>query len=101
VAAVCHFALAHPQMDYKRLTWQMVDEDVIYLRPYQVYAVLSQQDLLNRRRVPPAEALKRPLEPDHPDETWHVDLMYLYIGPRWYSLVDILDGYTATWCTGA
>ena len=25
------------------------------------------------------ETLNRPPEPDHPDEVWHVDLMYLYI----------------------
>ena len=40
------------------------------------------------------EALKRPAEPDHPDQVWHVDLMYVYIVPRWYYLVDILDGYS-------
>ena len=31
---------------------------------------------------------------DHPDLVWHVDIMYLYIRPRWYYLVDILDGYS-------
>jgi len=36
VTAVRDFALVHTQMGYKRLTWQMVDEDVAYLRPYQV-----------------------------------------------------------------
>jgi len=25
---------------------------------------------------------------------WHIDLMYLYIPPRWYYLVDILDGHS-------
>jgi putative transposase len=34
------------------------------------------------------------VEPDHPDQVWQVDLMYLYICPRWYYLVDILDGYS-------
>ena len=38
--------------------------------------------------------MKRPAEPDHPDQVWHIDLMYLYIRPRWYYLVDILDGYS-------
>jgi len=94
VAAVCEFARAHPQMGYKRLTWQMVDQDVVYLRPYQVYRILQEHDLLCRRRVPPPAPLKRPREPDHPDEVWHIDLMYLYIPPRWYYLVDILDGYS-------
>jgi len=49
--AVCCFALTHPQTGYKRLTWQMVDEDVAYLRPYQVYDILSDQELLCRQAV--------------------------------------------------
>jgi len=94
VETVCRFALAHPQMGYKRLTWQMVDEDVAYLRPYQAYRILSVHDLLCRRLMPAEEALRRPPEADHPDQVWHIDLMYLYIRPRWYYLVDILDSYS-------
>lgn len=33
VVAVCNGALAYPKMGYKRLAWQMVDEDRVYLRP--------------------------------------------------------------------
>ena len=92
--AVCAFSLTHPAMGYKRLTWVMVDQDVVYLRPYQVYRILDAQELLCRRPTLPPETLRRPPEPDHPDQVWHVDLMYLYIRPRWYYLVDILDGYS-------
>jgi len=67
---------------------------VAYLRPYQVYELLRERDLLCRRRVAAPEPLKRPPPPDHADEVWHIDLMYLYIEPRWYYLVDILDGYS-------
>jgi transposase-like protein len=41
VEAVCTCALAHPAMGYKRLTWLMVDQEVAYLRPYQVYRLLG------------------------------------------------------------
>jgi putative transposase len=94
VVAVREFALSHPKMGYKRLAWQMVDQDVAYLRPWQVYKILRESGLLSRRAVPQAEPLKRPLPPNHADEVWHIDLMYLYIKPRWYYLVDILDGYS-------
>lgn len=94
VTSVRDYALGHPQIGYKRLTWQMVDEGVAYLRPYQVYRILTVHDLLCRRSSPPLEALRRPPEPDHPDQVWYIDLMYLYIPPRWYYLVDILDGYS-------
>lgn len=92
--AVRNFALTHPQTGYKRLTWQMVDRDVACLRPYQVYNLLREGDLLCRRKAPDPGPLKRPPPPDHADEVWHLDLMYLFIKPRWYYLVDILDGYS-------
>jgi len=94
VAAVCGFARLHREMGYKRLTWQMVDKDVAYLHPHQVYYILTANKLLARQPQPGAGSLHRPPAPDHPDQVWHIDIMYLYIRPRWYYLVDILDGYS-------
>jgi len=94
VSAVRRFASMHPRMGYKRLAWQMVDQDVAYLRPYQVYGILQAYDLLCPRKASASEPLQRPPEPDHPDQVWHIDLMYVRIGCRWYYLVDILDGYS-------
>lgn len=88
IAAVCGFALEHPRMGYKRLSWEMVDAEVAFLRPYQVYNVLKAHNLLRNQPGSPPEALKRPPEPDHSDQVWHIDLMYLFIPPRWYYLVD-------------
>ena len=68
VAAVRRFSLVHPQTGYKRLTWQMVDENVACLRPYHVYRVLKEHDLLCRQGATRPEPLKRPPEPDHPDQ---------------------------------
>lgn len=102
--AVRSYALEYPQIGYKRLTWQMVDDDVAYLNvgpptageqePYRVYEILKERGLLRWGKNGAPETLNRPPEPDHPDEVWHVDLMYLYISPRWYYLVDIIDGYS-------
>ena len=91
---MCEFALAHPRMGYKRLAWLMVDEDVAYLRPYQVYQILAEHNLLRRRQRPEREELRKPPGPGHPNEIWHVDIMYVRIKGRWYYLVDILDGYS-------
>lgn len=92
-AAVREHALLHPRLGYKRLAWQMLDLDVAALRPYQVYIILGQLDLIVRRQKP-ADTLKRPLPPTRPDEVWHIDLMYVCLSGRWYYLVDIVDGYS-------
>lgn len=92
--AVCRFAWAHPRTGYKKLTWQMVDENVAFLGPNQVYAVLDRNDLLARRGRGLPEVLHRPPEAQHADERWHVDIMYLRLDVRWCYLVDILDAYS-------
>jgi transposase InsO family protein len=94
IESVCGYALEYPQIGYKRLTWQMIDDDVAYLRAYQVYEILKERGLLRCGMNGVPETLNRPPEPDHADAVWHVDLMYLYIHPRWYYLVDIIDGYS-------
>jgi hypothetical protein len=55
----------------------MIDQDVACLRPYQVYRILDEQDLLARRSKALPAALTRPAAPDHPDQVWHIDLVYL------------------------
>ena len=93
-AVVQSQALLHPRLGYKRLAWQMLDADVVALRPYQVYTVLGQLNLIVRRPKEPDQALKRPEPPKRPDEVWHIDLMYVSISGRWYYLVDVVDGYS-------
>jgi putative transposase len=92
-AAVCAYAQAHPLLGYKRLTWAMVDEDVAWLRPWQVYQVLATAGLLGRRQPAP-EGLRRPAAADHPDQRWHTDLMSLFFAGRWFWLIDVLDAYS-------
>ena len=93
-AAVQEQALLHPRLGYKRLAWQMLDQDLVALRPYQVYTILGQLDLIVRRPKEPHQALIRPDPPTQPDEVWHIDLMYVCLSSRWYYLVDIVDGYS-------
>ena len=71
-----------------------LDDNAACLHAHQVYAILKDQDLLTRRGPQPDRTLGRPPEPDHADQTWHIDRMYLFIRPRWYYLVDSLDAYS-------
>jgi hypothetical protein len=47
-AAVLAYALTHPKDGYRRLAWQMIDDDVAYLSPSTVYRLLQDADLLAR-----------------------------------------------------
>lgn len=46
--AIREFALLHPKVGYRKLTWMMVDQCVAYASESAVYRVLDQADLLAR-----------------------------------------------------
>ncbi|RLC63226.1 MAG: IS3 family transposase [Chloroflexi bacterium] len=91
IEAAVAYAEAHPREGYRRLTWMMVDEDVVYLTPSTVYRILDRYDLLYRWKRPEPGQGRRVPEASYPDEVWHVDLMYLWVKGRWCFLVSILD----------
>lgn len=93
VGQVVRYAEAHPLLGYKRLTWALVDENVAFLRPWMVYGILAEYQLLGRRAQAIRE-LERPAEPVSPDQRWHTDLMNLRIHGRWFYLIDFLDSYS-------
>ena len=94
VEAVKCYALRFPQLGARRLTWRMVDDAAVGLKPHQVLEILRSLDLLGRRKGTEPKPLRRPPPPERPNEVWHIDLMYVQVGPRWFYLVDILDGYS-------
>jgi putative transposase len=94
VEAVQRYALEFPRLGARRLTWRMVDDGAVGLKPHQVLEILRSADLLARRKGRDPKPLRRPPPPERPNEVWHIDLMYVQVGARWFYLVDILDGYS-------
>jgi putative transposase len=91
--AVIRYALTHPKDGYRRLAWQMVDEDVAYVSPSSVYRILNDADLLYRWKRGRGVG-EPPPRPQRPNERWHTDIMYLRVEGTWYFLVTVLDGYS-------
>lgn len=91
--AVIRYALDHPKAGYRRLTWQMIDEDVAYVSESSVYRILQARDLLSRWKRSTAVGTP-PAKPTRPHERWHTDLMYLRVADTWYFLVTVLDAYS-------
>lgn len=81
-------------MGYKRLAGEMANQQLAYLRAYQVRNILNDCGHLIHHGPMAEKPLRRPAPPERPDQVWHIDLMYVLIGQRWYYLVDILDGYS-------
>jgi len=90
--AIVDFARAHPLDGYRRLTFMMLDQDVVAVSPSSVYRVLAQAGLLNPWTATPSKKGTGFVQPLEPHEHWHTDISYLNICGTFYYLCSVLDG---------
>jgi transposase InsO family protein len=90
--AIIGFHLKHPLEGYRRLTFMMLDADVVAVSPASVWRVLKQAGLLSRWKPKPSRkgtGFEQPLEPH---QHWHVDVSYINLSGTFYYLCSVLDG---------
>jgi putative transposase len=90
--AIVDFARAHPREGYRRLTFMMLDHDVVAVSPASVYRVLSKAGLLQPWNGAPSKKGTGFVQPLAPHEHWHTDVSYLNICGTFYYLCSVLDG---------
>jgi len=90
--AIVQFAHDHPLEGYRRLTFMMLDADVVAVSPASVYRVLKQAGLMATHNNKPSLKGKGFQQPLRPHEHWHVDISYLNIAGTFYYLCSLLDG---------
>jgi putative transposase len=90
--AIVDFHHQNPLEGYRRLTFMMLDRDVVAASPASVWRVLSQAGLLQRWNRKPSLKGTGFQQPLKPHEHWHVDVSYLNISGTFYYLCSVLDG---------
>ncbi len=92
--AILDYERDYPLEGYRRLTFMMLDDDVVAASPSTVYRVLKSADRL--RRPSPANARKGKgfHQPSRPHRHWHIDFSHVNICGTFYHLCSILDGYS-------
>lgn len=91
---IIDFYLARPDDGYRRVTYMLMDADLVAASPSTVYRVLSQAGVLRRWAVKPSSKGKGFVQPLAPHEHWHIDISYLNLSGTFYYLCSILDGYS-------
>jgi len=93
-AAILAYQTTYPDVGYRRMTYQMIDEDVVAVSPSSVYRVLTEAGRL--RSKPAGSSLKGTgfVQPQAPHEHWHTDVAYLNICGTFYYLCAVIDGYS-------
>jgi transposase InsO family protein len=91
--AIIDFYRQYPLEGYRRLTFMMLDRDVVAVSPTTVWRVLRQAGLLRRFASKPSGKGKGFAQPLGPNEHWHVDVSYVNLTGTFYYLLSVLDGY--------
>ncbi|HEV2399580.1 MAG TPA: IS3 family transposase [Candidatus Sulfotelmatobacter sp.] len=91
--AIIGFHLENPLEGYRRLTFMMLDQDIVAVSPASVWRVLKQAGLLSRWKGKSSSrkgtGFEQPLEPH---QHWHVDVSYINLSGTFYYLCSVLDG---------
>ena len=92
--AIINYYHDNPLEGYRRLTYMMMDADIVAVSPSSVYRVLTNAGLLirwNRKQSKKGTGFIQPLKAH---EHWHIDISYINIRGTFYYLCSILDGFS-------
>jgi transposase InsO family protein len=92
--AILDYFDRHPLEGYRRLTFMMLDDDVVAVSPTSVYRVLAAAGRLDRHAFAPSKKGTGFVQPDGPHKHWHLDISYVNLGGTFYFLITVLDGYS-------
>ena len=77
---------------YRRITYMMLDADVVAVSPTSVYRVLTEAGVLRRWNRRPSKKGHGFHQPLAPHEHWHTDISHLRITGTFFFLCTVLDG---------
>ena len=92
--AIVAFYAQYPLEGYRRLSFMMLDQDVVAVSPSTTYRVLKAEGLLDRWDRKPSRKGTGFEPPDAPHRHWHVDITYVNIAGTFFYLCTVLDGYS-------
>jgi len=91
---IVNFHLKNPLEGYRRLTFMMLDANIVAVSPSSVWRVLSQAELLSKWKGKPSKKGTGFEQPPAAHQHWHIDVSYINICGTFYYLCSILDGYS-------
>lgn len=92
--AIIAYYLEHQGEGYRRVTFMMLDADIVAVSPSSTYRVLKHAGLMRkweRKKTRKGSGFQQPLAPH---KHWHIDVSYLNICGTFYYFCGIMDGYS-------
>ena len=92
--AILDFQTQYPLEGYRRLSFMMLDADVVAVSPSSVWRVLSQAGRLRKWSPKPSRKGAGFEPPLQAHQHWHIDVSYINVAGTFYYLCSVLDGYS-------
>jgi putative transposase len=92
--AIIDYYRNNPLEGYRRLTYMMMDEDIVAVSPSSVYRVLSDAGVLSKWNRKPSKKGTGFVQPLKAHEHWHIDISYINISGTFYYMCSVLDGFS-------
>lgn len=94
--AIIAYYLEHREEGYRRLTYMMLDADIVAVSPSSTYRVLKKAGLLDERVYVPSKKGDGFVQPLKPHEHWHIDIAYLTMDGAFCFFCGVIDGCSRT-----
>ena len=97
---ILEYQSLYPLEGYRRLTYMMIDANVVAVSPASVWRVLGKAGRLKKWNQRPSKKGTGFVQPLAPHEHWHIDISYINIHSTFYYLCSVLDGasrYIVDW----
>jgi len=92
--AILAYYAEHQEEGYRRLTYMMLDADVVAVSPSSVYRVLKAAAVLRKWGKTISKKGQGFNQPQAAHQHWHIDIAYINIYGTFYYLCTLLDGYS-------
>jgi transposase InsO family protein len=93
-AAIIDFHDRNPLEGYRRLTFMMLDQDIVAVSPSSTYRVLRAAGRIDQYKHKPSKKGTGFVQPLEAHDHWHIDISYINVAGTFFYLCSVLDGYS-------
>ena len=93
-SAVVDYCQCRIEEGYRRLTYMMLDENIVAASPATIYRILKEEGLLCRWQPTTTVKKKGFDQPQNIHQHWHVDISYIKILGVFFFLISLLEGFS-------
>jgi putative transposase len=85
----------HPNLGYKRLTYMMMDNDIVAVSPSTTYRILRNAGLTSIWNNKGLKSKRKGfVQPEKIHQHWHMDISYITFHGAHLFLISVLDGFS-------